>query len=116
MVQTTDSGKIFQLTRTPLVHQVATGAWHEKDKIWGWPDLTFSLVNANSSTIVPIVTVVGYSRVVNAESAMSHPQRFISSSGDKEALELVRSEWKIRNHGIGLRDVSSRRRITALST
>ncbi|KAG2175482.1 hypothetical protein INT43_001129 [Umbelopsis isabellina] len=57
------------------------------------------------STVVPIVTVVGYSRVVNAESAMSHPQRFISTSGDKEALELVRSEWKVRNHGIGLRDV-----------
>lgn len=54
---------------------------------------------------MPIATVVGYSRAVNAESPMSHPQRFIASGCDKDALESVRSDWKIRNQGIGLRDV-----------
>ncbi|KAG2172557.1 hypothetical protein INT44_002572, partial [Umbelopsis vinacea] len=42
---------------------------------------------------------------VNAETSLTHPQRFVASGCDKEALESVQSEWKIRNQGIGLRDV-----------
>ncbi|KAI9285257.1 hypothetical protein BC943DRAFT_323905 [Umbelopsis sp. AD052] len=56
-------------------------------------------------TVIPIATVVTYSRAVNAETSLTHPQRFVASGCDKEALESVQSEWKIRNQGIGLRDV-----------
>lgn len=70
--------------------------------IW-WSQLSHAYYDR--STVVPIAAVVGYSRAVNVESPMSHPQRFVASGCDKDRLESVRSDWKIRNQGIGLRDV-----------
>ncbi|KAL1930044.1 hypothetical protein VTP01DRAFT_1198 [Rhizomucor pusillus] len=42
-------------------------------------------------------------------AATAHPLKFVPSgepSHDSEALERVRADWKRRNNGIGLRDVS----------
>ncbi|KAI9317963.1 hypothetical protein BX666DRAFT_1933316 [Dichotomocladium elegans] len=50
-----------------------------------------------------------YSISAKAKNSTAQPLRFVPSgspSHDSENMERIRADWRERNHGIGLRDVS----------
>jgi hypothetical protein len=56
-----------------------------------------------------LAAVTTYSLAIKQKSATAHPMRFVPSGEpnyDSENLERIRQDWRERNRGIGLRDVS----------